>query len=135
VAGAHRRHLVPVLAYPSWRTRIKRVDLLEGEPDRPRWRETGRDGKITFAVVEAEPPHRLVTRIVDDTLPFGGTWTYRLAPDAGGCLLTVVEDGEIHNRFFRFMARYVLGYTMTIDAHLKALGAKYGQTVTPQPAS
>jgi uncharacterized protein YndB with AHSA1/START domain len=124
--------LTDVASYPSWRSRLKRVEILDGEPDRLRWREFGSDGKITFEVVEAVPPRRLVTRIVDDKLPFGGSWTYRLTPDGDGCRLAVTEDGEVYNRFFRFMSRYVVGHTATIDAYLKALGAKYGQQVTPE---
>jgi polyketide cyclase/dehydrase/lipid transport protein len=129
------RALTDVASYPSWRSRLKRVEVLDGEPERPRWREFGSDGKITFEVVEAEPPRRLVTRIVDDELPFGGSWTYRLEQDGDGCRLAVTEDGEVYNVFFRFMSRYVFGHTTTIDGYLKALGARYGQRVTPEPVA
>lgn len=61
------------------------MELLESTPEGPvRWRETGRDGTITYEVDAAEPPRRLVIRIADPKLPFGGTWTYVLEPDGGG---------------------------------------------------
>ena len=36
----------------------------------------------------------------------------------------VAENGEIYNPVFRFIARYVQGYTATTDNYLKALSAK-----------
>ena len=66
----------------------------------------------------------MVTRIADPHLPFGGTWTYEIAPTATGSSLTITENGEIYNPVFRFIARYIQGYTATIDNYLKALRAK-----------
>jgi hypothetical protein len=91
---------------------------------RPRWRERDRHGTITYEVTESVPPGRLVTRIADDGLPFGGTWTYQVTPDAGGSTLTVTEDGVVRNPVFRFVSRFVTGHTATIDAYLTALAAR-----------
>ena len=52
-----------------------------------------------------------------ESLPFGGEWEYRVAPGR----VTIVERGEIYSLFFRFMARFVFGYTRTIEAYLWAL--------------
>ncbi len=123
--------LTDVAGYPSWRPRVRRVEVL----DDGRWREIGKDGTIAFEVVRAEPPGLLVTRIADADLPFGGTWTYRLAPDGDGCAVTVTEDGQVRNPLFRFVSRFVLGHTATIDGYLTALGARHGGTVTPGPAT
>jgi hypothetical protein len=68
-----------------------------------------------------EPPSLVVTRIVGDGLPFGGTWTYRIAPAPGGSDLTITEDGEVYNPIFRFMSRFVFGHVGTIDAFLASL--------------
>ena len=40
------------------------------------WREHSSNGAILMVADRAEPPTRLVTRIADDKLPFGGTWDY-----------------------------------------------------------
>ena len=73
---------------------------------------------------------RLCVRIADKGLPFGGTWTFDIAPSAdGGSELRVTEDGEIYNVFFRFMARFLFGYTASIETYLRDLGAKFGQPV------
>jgi uncharacterized protein YndB with AHSA1/START domain len=125
--------LTDVAAYPSWRPRVRGVEVLGTEP--LRWRETGRDGKITFELAEADEPRRLVTRITDESLPFGGTWTYVLAPAGQGTTVTVTEHGEVRNPLFRFVSRYVMGHTATIDGYLTALGGRFGQAVTPESAA
>jgi uncharacterized protein YndB with AHSA1/START domain len=117
--------------FPGWRPGVTRVEHLPVAGDRARWREHDRHGKTTFEVVEATLPSRLVVRIADKGLPYGGTWTYAVAPAAGGgSTLTVTEDGEVYNVVFRFVSRFVLGHTATMDKYLEALGAKFGETVT-----
>ena len=113
--------------YPSWRPGLRTVERLPDVDGRPRWRERDRHGVITYEVTEAAPPSRLVTRIADDGLPFGGTWTYEVSPDPGGSTVTVTEDGVVRNPVFRFVSRFETGHTATIDAYLKALAARLGR--------
>jgi len=105
--------LTDVSAFPAWRPDVTRVEQM---PDQT-WREHGTHGAITYRVTVAEPPSRLVVRIVDQHLPYGGEWEYRVAPGR----VTIIERGEIYNLFFRVMARFVFGYTKTIEAYLWAL--------------
>ena len=86
---------------------------------------------MTIEVIGAEEPRRLVTRIVDDGLPFGGTWTYDIVPIDGGSRVTITEDGWIGNPLFRFFARYVFGMNRTVDEALRGLGERFGETVLP----
>lgn len=81
----------------------------------------GRTNDGSYAIVEQDPPRRLVTAIVDKKLPYGGSWTYEFAPAAGGTTLTVVERGEVYNPVFRFVSRYVIGHTRTLDAYFADL--------------
>jgi len=76
-----------------------------------------------YAIVEQSPPHRFVTAIVKKDLPFGGTWTYEFAPLNAGTSLTITERGEVYNPFFRFVSRYVMGHTQSIDEFMAALRA------------
>lgn len=117
-------------AFPAWRTDVKSVERLPDRDGRPAWRETDKHGQIlTLEAIEFAPPQRLVSRIADPNLPFGGAWTYLIAPADGGSTLRITEDGEIYNPIFRFMARFVFGYQGTMDAYLKALGGKFGESV------
>jgi hypothetical protein len=75
----------------------------------------------SYAIVEQEQPRRLVTAIVDKKLPYGGTWTYEFAASPAGTTLTVVERGEVYNPVFRFVSRYVIGHTRTLDAYFADL--------------
>jgi hypothetical protein len=81
---------------------------------------------IRMEVAELQPPQRMVTRIVDSDQPFGGTWTFELTTEETGTRVTITERGEIHNAIFRFMARYVFGYTATMESFLAALGRRLG---------
>ncbi len=120
-----------VAAYPSWRSDVKRIEVLTQEPGRMRWVEDGSDGRITFEVVESTPTTSHVVRIADPDLPFGGSWTYTLTPTANGTELRITERGEVRNALYRFMSRFVLGHTATIEKYLAALGAHFGEVVTP----
>ena len=115
---------------PDWRTGVKSFGALPDEGGRRRWWEQDSHGqKVTFELVEDAPPRKLAVRIADQGLPFGGTWTFEIAPDGGGSELRISEDGEIYYVIFRFMARFIFGYTGSIETYLKDLGAKFGQPV------
>jgi len=117
--------ITDVDAFPTWRTDVKTVERAPGSGALT-WIEHGRSGSLKLTVEASEPPRRLVTRIADPSLPFGGTWTYELAPSAGGTTLTVTEHGEIYNPIFRAMARFVFGYETTLTSYLDALRQKVG---------
>jgi uncharacterized protein YndB with AHSA1/START domain len=105
--------------FPSWRSKVRTVER-EGPA---RFREIGDDGTILYEVVEQVPSQRLVTRIADPSLPFGGRWTYELSAHEGGqTTLRITEDGEVYNPIFRFVSRYVMGHTATIDQYLRDVG-------------
>jgi uncharacterized protein YndB with AHSA1/START domain len=106
--------------FPSWRSDVKSVDVLARTP-RLRWREDGSNGPITFEVQEHDPPRRMVSRIADTSLPFGGSWTYVLTPAGTGTRIAITENGEVYNPLFRFMSRFVFGHTATMEAYLRDL--------------
>lgn len=118
---------------PSWRTDLKGIQRLPDEDGKPAWIETSNSGEMPITVIAWEPPRRMVGKINDPKLPFGGTWTYEIAPADGGATLRITENGEIYPAPFRFMSRFIFGYTSTIEAYLKSLGKKFGEEVTPQP--
>ncbi|MCK6458090.1 MAG: SRPBCC family protein [Phycisphaerae bacterium] len=124
--------ITDVDAFPSWRKSLTRVERLPDRDGKPVWVEHGRDGRMTIETIESVPPTRLVGRIADKDLPFGGTWTYEIARDGDGATLTLTEAGEIYNPIFRFMARTIFGYHATMKGYLTALGEKFGEPVNPE---
>lgn len=116
-------------AFPQWRADVKAVEVLPDRDGHKIWREDGKNGKMTLEAIDASPPSRLVMKIADPDLPFGGTWTYELQANSGGTLVTITEDGEVYNPIFRFMGRVFFSQSATIETYLKALGKKYGEDV------
>ena len=100
----------------------------------PRPKAPSGKAAVTYRVVESAPPRRLVTRIADQNLPYGGSWTYDLTPDGSGTHLTITEHGEVYNPIFRFVSRFIMGHTSMMDGVLRALGTRHGETVVPEPA-
>jgi uncharacterized protein YndB with AHSA1/START domain len=107
--------------YHSWWRDIVRVEMLPSDQGRTRFRQHDRTGAVVMEVVESVPPSRFVTRIADPDQPFGGTWTWELAPEGSGTKVSITERGEVYNPIFRFMARFVFGYTATMESALAAL--------------
>lgn len=110
--------------HARWRPDVDSVVWIERPPNvLPAWREYGRTGVLTMEATVAEPLDRLVLEIIDEGLPFGGSWTYEFEPTESGTRLTITEDGEIYHPIFRFVAKFALGYDRTMKAYLDALEA------------
>jgi uncharacterized protein YndB with AHSA1/START domain len=112
---------------PSWRAGLKSVRRLPDVNGLPAWVETMDSGVIPLETTAAEPPAKLVVRIADPKLPFGGTWTYEIRATPEGSALRITENGEVYNPVFRFVSRFFLGYTATIDGYLNSLAKKFGE--------
>lgn len=126
--------LTDVPAFPKWRPGLLRVEVLPDDNGQRGWREIGKHDTVTYRVIESVPPRRLVTRIADQNLPYGGSWSYDLTPDGSGTRLTIIENGEVYNPIFRFVSRFIMGHTSMMEDVLRALGTKHGETVTPKAA-
>ena len=107
--------------FPKWRRGVKSVEMLPPVDGRQSFREKGSDGDITYVFDEAVPTQRLVSRIADRNLPFGGSWTFELTPVSGGTLVRVTENGEVYNPLFRFVSRFILGHHRTLDQYIEDL--------------
>ena len=128
--------LTDVAAYPKWRGDVTSVEVLPpAAPGQVAWREQGNNGAIAFAIEQAEPPRRLLTRITEKSLPFGGGWEYAITPDDAGSRVQITERGEVYNPVFRFVSRFIMGHSATASAFLKSLGARFGATVTPESSA
>ncbi len=115
-----------VRALPTWNPATKKVEIVSEANGLVSWKV---DGNFPVSMIERDPPRKLVTKI-GPGLPFGGTWTYELAADGAGTRLTITERGEVYNPFFRFVSKFLMGHTKSMDVFLSALAKKLGDTIT-----
>lgn len=122
-------------AEPGWRSRLDHVERLPDEDGRERWNEVSGRSALTFETVAVDAPRKLVRRVADERLPFGGSWTIEVADDgAGGSTVAVTEHGAVKHPLFRVISRFVIGHTRTIDGYLHDLAASFGEAAEPEPA-
>jgi uncharacterized protein YndB with AHSA1/START domain len=109
--------------FPSWRSSVTSVEVLSSANEPAKWVESSGSDRLKLAVVEAKSRETLVTRIDDDKLPYGGTWTFTLRPSAGeaGSHLEITEQGFVNPPPFRFLAKFVFGHATTIERYLADL--------------
>jgi hypothetical protein len=107
---------------PRWRDGVRKVEILNDKS----FREHSKMGVVTYEIVEDVPASKFITRIVDRDLGYSGSWTWVFDDAPGGTRVTITEDGEVTNVFFRFMSRFVFGQTSSIDAYLKSLDRRLG---------
>lgn len=113
-----------VARYPTWRSDVKSVDVITDPNDSAQFREHGAHRAVLFAIDVDEAPSKFVTRIADDSLPYGGTWTYELASADGGTELTITERGFVKNPILRLLSRTVFSTSATMERYLAALAVE-----------
>ena len=131
-AGAIYKLITDVDRYPEWRSDVKRIERLPDSAGRTRFREVGTDRPILYEMESAEANKRIVTRIADRDLPFGGSWTYELIPSGDSTTLRITENGEVYNPIFRFVSRFVMGHTRTIDTYLRDVAQHFDSAKDPK---
>lgn len=115
---------------PSWRADLKEVKRVAGEPDT--WLEVYRGGdRVRLQTVDAQPPRKLVRRIVDDGGPFSGAWEMTLKPQGDGCRLTITEQGQINSAFGRLAARFLFSPAAFVEIYLQQLAVKFEEFDAP----
>ncbi len=107
---------------PKWNSSIKSSERLPDQNGHEVWRVVDRTGgKLPLETLESVPGKRLIRRIADTKLPYGGVWTITLAPDESGIRVSVREDGEVYNPFFRFISHFFMKKDATISRYLAGL--------------
>lgn len=115
----------------EWRSDLKHVEILSAEGSPLRWRETTGFGAVVMVMEASDPPTRLVGRIDDPDQPFGGRWIYDLESTANATVLTITEEGEVYNPFFRFISRFMFGHYRTLEAYVRDLTRHLGESSEP----
>lgn len=117
---------------PNWCPGVKKVEKFPSNDGRLVWKEFWKFGPMTFEQMEAIAPKRLVIRIADPNLPFGGSWAYDFtSAEGGGTWVAITEDGEVRKPVFRVFSRMTSQHA-TMEMLLKALGKKFGEDVVPE---
>ncbi|HEX5636116.1 MAG TPA: SRPBCC family protein [Gammaproteobacteria bacterium] len=115
-------------AYPTWRSGVTRIERINDINGHPVWNEINSDNQgIPYETMEAVPLKRLVRRIADPALPFGGSWEFSLESTPEGTMLTITENGEVYNPVFRVISRFVFGHTKNMQAYLNDLQTRIDQ--------
>jgi hypothetical protein len=117
-------------AATSWRSDVSNVEMLPLRDGHTVFRETTRQGPVTFEVVEQIAPRRLLVKVADRDAPFSGTWTYLLEPEAAGTRVTITERGEVPNPIFRLLSKLFFDPHTSMERYLVALGRRHGQEIT-----
>ena len=120
-------------AATSWRPGLKKVTW-KSDSLKTRVTEESGTGSMTMETEQVVPPTRLVMRIVGENLAFGGAWAWALDPQGTATKVTISEHGEVYNPIFRFISKFIIGHTGSIDRYLRDLGAKFGTVVVPTDA-
>lgn len=106
-----------------WRRDVQNVSLEARPGTAVRFLETSKSGTVGFEVVAQSAPLHQVVRVLDEDQPFGGTWTWELAPANGGTRLTITEAGFVKNPISRAIGRLFWSPTATIERYLEDLAA------------
>lgn len=112
---------------PEWRHDVVRVTKLADRNGHELVEEKYKNGdSMKIATVESQSPTRLVRDVVDNSV-FTGRWTCTLSPAPEGTSITINETGSVPNPVFRFVSKFVIGHTTTIDRYLTNLSGKFGE--------
>ncbi len=117
------RAIADVEAYPRWRRGLDGVEVLPPGARGNGWTEVSGSERLALVVLEEEPLRRRVVRILDEGLPFGGTWETELTPTATGTRVTVTEEGSVYAPLYRVISRFVMGHERTARRWLEDLDA------------
>ena len=120
-----------VVGSQDWRPDVKSCELIT-ENGKQFQRETSKHGQtILYELQQSRPPLSIQRRIATENLPYGGTWTYVIEPAKDGTQVRITEDGEVYNPVFRFVSKFIMGQTATMNVYLKAMGKAVGEDVQP----
>lgn len=90
--------------------------------------EEKRDQEVIYETRDVVPEKKMVRKITNTDLPFGGQWTIDILEKPNGCVVRITENGEVYQPIYRFMSRFVFGHTASIDSYLKKLQSRLGET-------
>jgi uncharacterized protein YndB with AHSA1/START domain len=113
--------------YAAWAPGVTRVERLADRDGHEAWRQHMGRNSFVLETTRSDRGRLLVRTIADDHKMFSGRWEYAIAPEVGGCAVTLTEYGRIPSPLPRFMMRYLFSETMYVRKHLAGLAKKFGE--------
>jgi hypothetical protein len=105
----------------DWRADLKNCAVVD-QDGKHLVRETDKHGQtITYERVQFDPPTLLQNVIADKKSSLWRRVDLESAGAEGRLPVTITEDGEVYNPLFRFVSRFVIGHTRTLDNYLTQL--------------
>jgi Polyketide cyclase / dehydrase and lipid transport len=118
--------IVDYRKYSQWRQNVYEVNEMPAKGVYEAWKEVDANGRsVAFEIVGYLPGVQMIIEMTDTTLPYGGSWTFDLLPDATGTVVKITENGKIDNLVLRVIAHLVTGYTSSMNAWLNSLDNKF----------
>ncbi len=117
---------------PTWWKDMKSAKRLKDRPGEV-WEEDMGPGGVLKIQVKRDAASRTMTQTIldEDGQGWGGVWTVKVRSNGSSTEVSLTEEGYVDPAIFRVMMK-VRGPHTTLDSYLKALGAKFGETVTPK---
>ncbi len=96
-----------VKEYPKWLHRVKKVEIVSTNPSGlTSWQEHYSYGKpMMYQIMEAAPYSDLTIKTANAEAYYVNTWKINIKEVENGTMLTITEDGDIYNPFFRTIAK------------------------------
>jgi hypothetical protein len=106
--------------WKSWRKGVKEVTMTGADT----FLEKSSNDDVEYRISNSVPGVSHTTTIITKDLPYGGSWNYVFEKEGSGCKLTITENGEVYNPFFRFMSKYIFGHDGTLKSYMNDLQAR-----------
>jgi uncharacterized protein YndB with AHSA1/START domain len=117
---------------PRWNDGIASVTPIpEPQTKETLWDIVDNDDRhMLLKVTHSEPKIRHRAEIMENDMPFRGSWQFTLTPNDEGTWLTLEERSIIKSPFLRFLTYYVLGSDYGIRAYLESMARHLVQEIT-----
>lgn len=111
------KRITTVADFPRWRKDMTSIQIVNDS----QWVENAGSMHVPMRMGERDSLKRAVVVINSNDLPFGGEWVYELQPQGNSTQVTITENGEVRQPFFRFVSAFIMGRTATMRKYLSSL--------------
>ena len=108
--------------FTEWRSDVSKVVLKSDSSDALVWTEYYTYGDVLpFKEISRTDSSIFISEIIDEGLPFGGTWTITLTESKNSTVISITENGKVYNPVYRFFSKFVFGHETSMKTYLADL--------------